>query len=142
MPAGGGERFRITDLDDAAISWSPDGTQVLFNTNRDDDTEMYVVDADCSGETRLTNALGAAGFRRWSSDGRRILFMSERSGAVGFYVMEAAAGGVTAVLPESDVATVWFDGLDWHTWATAAPSPQRPPTHLAPRAGPACRNPR
>ena len=36
-------------------SWSPDGSQIAFTSNRDGNVEIYVMNDDGSGQTRLTN---------------------------------------------------------------------------------------
>ncbi|MCH8349239.1 MAG: PD40 domain-containing protein, partial [Chloroflexi bacterium] len=35
--------------------WSPDGSQIAFVSARDGNHEIYVMNADGSGQTRLTN---------------------------------------------------------------------------------------
>lgn len=37
------------------FAWSPDGTQILFHSDRDGNVEVYVMDADGSNQTNLTN---------------------------------------------------------------------------------------
>jgi Tol biopolymer transport system component len=51
----GFQNLTRTDGDDLRPSWSPDGTQIVFSTNRDGNYELYVMNADGSNETRLTN---------------------------------------------------------------------------------------
>ena len=34
--------------------WSPDGRKILFDSERDGNREIYVMDADGSNQTRLT----------------------------------------------------------------------------------------
>lgn len=36
-------------------TWSPDGSQIAFNSNRDGNSEIYVINLDCSGLQNLTN---------------------------------------------------------------------------------------
>ena len=36
-------------------SWSPDGTQIAFMSNRDGNSELYIMNRDGSGVRRLTN---------------------------------------------------------------------------------------
>ena len=71
-------------------SFSPDGTRIAFVSIRDhngDDCgdeceyrgEVYVMNADGSGQTRLTNDKGDASRVDWSPDGGRIAFASSRN---------------------------------------------------------------
>jgi TolB protein len=58
-------------------AWSPDGTQILFNTNRDDgDFEVYVMNTDGTDPLRLTHQAGNDVGPMWSPDGNRIAFFS------------------------------------------------------------------
>ncbi|MGD2252316.1 MAG: hypothetical protein PVF70_05300 [Anaerolineales bacterium] len=70
-------------------AWSPDGTQVAFHSNRDGNMEIYVMDANLSGLTRLTNNEANDMFPTWSPDGSEIAFHSDRDGDVEIYVMSA-----------------------------------------------------
>ena len=40
---------------DMSPSWSPDGNKITFYSNRDGNSEIYVMNADGTGQTRLTN---------------------------------------------------------------------------------------
>jgi TolB protein len=62
---GTGERTRLTtSCDDREPAWSPDGSQVAFTRDREGTAGIYVVNADGSGQTRLTNGL-SAGHPTW-----------------------------------------------------------------------------
>ena len=37
------------------FAWSPDGSQILFQTDRDGNVEVYVMNADGSNPANLTN---------------------------------------------------------------------------------------
>ena len=55
-------------------SWSPDGRRLAFMSNRDGNFEIYVMNADGTGQTRLTdNPLGDES-PVWGPDGTRIAF--------------------------------------------------------------------
>ena len=61
MNANGGNVVRLTNAAaaDDAPEWSPDGTKIAFTSARDDTSglnhsELYVMNADGSGQTRLT----------------------------------------------------------------------------------------
>jgi len=97
MPAvGNGEPQRLTDQegDDRAPVPSPDGSLVLFDTTRDGNTELYVMNADGSEPRRITEDAGEDWGGSWSPDGTRIAFNSDRSGAMEIYVMDADGGNV------------------------------------------------
>ena len=67
--------------------------RIAFTSNRDGDSEIYVMNADGSGVTRLTNSGGD--HPSWSPDGRRIAFTSNGDGDSEIYVMNADGSGVT-----------------------------------------------
>jgi len=58
MNADGTNVRQLTDspgiVDENPI-WSPDGTQIVFQTNRDGNFEIYVMNADGSNARRLTD---------------------------------------------------------------------------------------
>jgi len=63
-------------------SWSPDGSQIAFVSQRDNiGGEIYIMDADGSNQTRLTNnPTGGNESPSWSPDGSQIAFESFREG--------------------------------------------------------------
>lgn len=82
VPVGSsGQVVNLTDNPsfDGAPSWSPDGSKIAFNTNRDGTWEIYVMNSDGSNPTRLTHSAGSW-FPSWSPDGSRIVYCSKGSG--------------------------------------------------------------
>ena len=58
-------------------AWSPDGSKIAFSSTRDRSStglDIWVMNADGSNQTRLTNAAGQNGRASWSPDGSRIAF--------------------------------------------------------------------
>jgi TolB protein len=57
MNADGSGWTRLTDNPaiDGQANWSPDGTQIVFSSDRDGNYEIYFMNADGSGQTRLTD---------------------------------------------------------------------------------------
>ncbi len=51
---------------DTEPRWSPDGRHLAFSSWRDENWDIYVMNADGSDQTRLTNALGRDSDPRWS----------------------------------------------------------------------------
>lgn len=101
-----------------APEWSRDGTQIVFSSSRDDpnpatcnpcNTEIYVMNADGSSPTRLTNDPAADGSPHWSTDGTKIVFDSTRTGGGDIYSMNADGTGVVRLTTNSlvDEDPVW-----------------------------------
>jgi len=76
-------------------SWSPDGARIAYVSFQDGFEEIYVMNADGSGQTRLTNNTAVESSPSWSPDGARIVFSSSRDGDREVYVMNADGSGQT-----------------------------------------------
>ena len=79
---------RLTNHDawDGSPSWSPDGTQIAFESHRDGNGEIYVMDADGNNLRRLTSHSAGDRSPSWSPDGTQITFQSNRNGNGNIYV--------------------------------------------------------
>lgn len=106
---------------DTNPTWSPDGSKIVFSSNRDGDFDLYVIGAlcdqflasldllpeagnslvatrdDCGGEpTQITNELGNEDHPAWSADGTRIAFDSNRDGfPYEIYVLRLQDGQIS-----------------------------------------------
>jgi len=87
-------------------SWSPDGSQIVFHSHRGTSygnqvMEVWVVNADGTGLTQLTFAVGSDKYPDWSPTGSKITFVSTRDGGVyqrpGVYTMNTNGSGVTLI---------------------------------------------
>ena len=74
-------------------SWSPDGRRLVFQSEREGHTQLYVIGADGSGERRLTWSLGEDTHPAWSPDGGWILFDSDRDGVWNLYAVQPDGTG-------------------------------------------------
>ena len=102
-PDGTGRR-QLTQVGAAqaagAPDWSPGGAKIVYESNQTGDYRIWVMNADGSGQTRLTSDPGFADLEpAWSPDGARILF-SRCDDHLGFIagcdleVMNASGTGV------------------------------------------------
>jgi Tol biopolymer transport system component len=90
-------------------AWSPNGRKIAFVSSRDGNLEVYVMNADGSGQRRLTRNPTYDGDPVWSADGRRIAFVTNRDGQPEVYVMNADGSGQRNLTrnPERDRAPAW-----------------------------------
>ena len=102
-------RLADSPSDDEGPSWSPDGTQIAFFSNRPGNMDIYVMDADGSNVTRLTINPADDWRPRWSPDGKHIAFASYRDGNGEIYVMDADGSNVTRWTnnQQDDSAPAW-----------------------------------
>ena len=85
-------------------SWSPDGRHIAFQSSRDGNYEIYVMDSDGSNPRRLTDHPAEDKYPSWSPDGRHIAFQSSRDhDNYEIYVMDIASytGGEPTAVAET-----------------------------------------
>jgi len=120
-PDGSGVR-RLTDAAAegkvaAEPAWSPDGTRIAFVLSTPEhlgayagDGDLYVMSADGTGMTKLTNGLRDA-HPAWSPDGTRIVFVRDQGNSL--VVMNADGSGATEIRPYGEV----FPPYQWPAWS-------------------------
>ena len=102
-------RLTYDDADDYFSAWSPDSQRIAFDSYRDGNWEIYVMNADGSGLTRLTYNDADDHFSAWSPDSQRIAFFSDRDGNWEIYVINADGSGL-ANLTDHDADDYRFPG--------------------------------
>ena len=86
--------------DDGMPDFSPNGRRIVFTSNRDRNGEVYVMNANGSGQRRLTRRAGDDFLPRFSPDGAQIAFV----GLPGtIYVMQADGTGLRRLTAGTDV---------------------------------------
>ena len=119
---GTGQRILTQDsADDAFPSWSPDGSQIVFHSNRNDTQfDLYVINVTGGIANRLTdsplNDLGPS----YSPDGSRIIFHRQVSRNVRELFMMNADGSAERQVTELNRSTMF---------ATWSPDGERLVTH-------------
>jgi Tol biopolymer transport system component len=111
--------------------------KIAFTSNRDGNFEIYLMNQDGSGLTRLTDDPGEDARPAWSPEGTRIAFESNRNGNFQIYVMNADGtnlnpltdGSSSAMSPawSPDGTRISFasdrDG-NWEIYVMPAPGPE------------------
>lgn len=135
-----------SDRDDSHPDWSPDGQRIAFISGHPGDLEsylkraanpdfvdlgrvkmlgdfnIYLVNADGSDLTQLTNDAGTEFYPNWSPDGQRIVFISDRDGDSEIYTVNADGSGLTRLTHsrEHEMFPNWLpDGqrIMFSTWS-------------------------
>jgi len=104
MRSDGAGQTRLTNnaADDYAPSWSPDGSRLVFSSNRDGDYEIYSISADGGAPTKLTNNTGFDDIEpAWSPDMQKVVFSTDRRGQFELFVMNAD-GSAAGLLLETN----------------------------------------
>lgn len=83
--------------------------RIAFMSERDGNSEIYMMNADGSGAVRLTHNAATDWNPAWSPDGTRIAFASDLTGNFEIYVMNADGSGLTRLTyyPEWDTDPAW-----------------------------------
>jgi Tol biopolymer transport system component len=95
-----------TNPGNGRAAWSKDGSRIAWDFG----SEIYVMNADGSAQTRLTDDRFSDLAPSWSPDGRRLAIWSSRDSDWEIYTMNAdGSGGLTRVTysPGSDSQPAW-----------------------------------
>jgi Tol biopolymer transport system component len=132
----------------AEPAWSPDGTKIAFAACREREagsvycnTDIYLMNADGSGQTRLTHDPAYDANPAWSPDGRTIGFNSFRDGPSHLYTVNSDGTGERRLTngPDGEGYPAWApdgsriafeSGRDIYTMNPDGTS-QTPITHLS-----------
>ena len=91
---------------------SPPGggdSRIVFQSERDGNMEIYVMAADGTGQTRLTDHPSTDTYPAWSPGGDEIAFVSDRDGNDEIYLMNTDGTGLERLStePTADSAPRW-----------------------------------
>lgn len=117
------ERVWVTIAPDYVATLSPTPTmhsintqlkgRIAFQSDRDGSLEIYVMNADGTAVSRLTNNSAVDVFPAWSPDGDQIAFTSDREGFPDIYLVNPDGTDLRRLTnsPSSDVMPAWsYDG--------------------------------
>ena len=84
-------------FDDRYASYSPSGDKIVFESNRDGNWEIYIMDSNGMNAQRITYHTGDDRRPTWHPNGEKIIFESTRTGKNQLYILS---------LKESDIAQI------------------------------------
>lgn len=94
-PSGSPSTLANASQNERFPRYSPDGSKITFTSIRDGHQEVYIMNANGSNQTRLTNNPEGNLFSAFSPDGTKIVFISGRDGNPEVYVMNADGSNQT-----------------------------------------------
>jgi hypothetical protein len=74
---------------DVAPRWSSIANKIVFQSERDGNWEIYVMDTNGLNQSRLTYNTSVDSSPSWSADGTKIIFESYRDGDADIYIMDS-----------------------------------------------------
>ena len=74
--SGGIRQFTYSAKTETSPRWSPDGKQVAFLSNRDEEEQVYVMRADGGEASALTKGKRSVQSFAWSPDGKQVSFLA------------------------------------------------------------------
>jgi len=114
IPSAGGTPVNLTGSQwntyNGNPAWSPDGTQIAFDSDRSGNQEIWVMPAEGGEAIQLTHTEpGYSMYPSWSPDADRIAFCSSRTGNTEIWVMSATGENLTQLTfdPTSDITPAW-----------------------------------
>jgi Tol biopolymer transport system component/subtilisin family serine protease len=76
---------------------APDGSKIAFESNRSGNYNIYVMNADGTGQTPITTNTADERDPAWSPDGSKIAYASNMEGNYNIYVMNTDGSGQTVL---------------------------------------------
>jgi dipeptidyl aminopeptidase/acylaminoacyl peptidase len=74
--SGAVRQFTFSAKDESSPRWSPDGKQLAFLSNRDDQQQIYVMRADGGEAAAVTKGKRSVQSFAWSPDGKQIAYLA------------------------------------------------------------------
>jgi TolB protein len=93
----------------ATTPWTPSQSDLLFTSNHEGNSEIYIRKAGDDGLTNLTNSAAPENWPVWSPGGDRVLFQSRVDGNLDIFVMNADGSNVRQLTdnPAHDYVPTW-----------------------------------
>jgi hypothetical protein len=101
-------------------AWSPDGLRIAFSSYRDENWELYLVNADGSNLIRLTDHPENDFSPTWSPDGSQLLFASRRFADADLFVLDVGTAEITQLTTSewNEFDPAWSPDGRWIAYVT------------------------
>ena len=103
------------DFDNPSASWSPDGSQIVYEVFDQiiGDSDLYLMDADGQNKRPLVESPRMDGIPHWSPDGTKIAYIvydrGNRDAYVDLYILDLASRQTSTILT--------FSGVEEYIWS-------------------------
>ena len=94
----------------AVLAKAPETAKIVFTSNREGNSEIYIMNPDGSDQINLTEHRANDASPVWSPTGEQILFVSDRDGIEDIYLMDADGTNVRQVFKK-------IIGREFPTWS-------------------------
>jgi Tol biopolymer transport system component len=102
-PTGSPEPLIIGTREESRGAWSPDGTAIAFNSDREGDMNIWLYSLEDGSVRQLTRGTGGDFQPNWSSDGRSVSFFSARSGKADLWTAAVATGELRQITSDGSL---------------------------------------
>jgi Tol biopolymer transport system component len=115
-PAASARRLIYSTRREITPQYSPDGTRIVFQSNRSGSSEIWMSDAEGANPVRLTQFNGPpSGAPQWCGDGKRVALDSRVNGNLALFVVDIEERQPRK-LPMSELALglpMWSPDCQW-----------------------------
>jgi Tol biopolymer transport system component len=94
MANGDPQEVLASTREDSRGSWSPDGSQIAFNSDRSGEMNLYTHSEKDNSNRQVTTGPGGDFQAQWSPDGKRLVFFSSRAGNADIWLVDLATNSL------------------------------------------------
>ena len=114
MNADGSDPHAITFRDDIDPTWSPDGSMIVFASNRSGQRQLYTAKASGKQVNQVTDLNNMGGRSTWSPDGKWLAFYRGPAGDHDIFIIKIDGTGLKRLTNGGDnLGPTWSPDGEW-----------------------------